>query len=480
MCLALPFYRIDKFGVRNSQRFIAKPLAVILSETKQLNKMNTRFIFLLILMNFVVITLNAQITIRENSIVEKPAFRPKQFDSLTNIVMQNHPTDYKKYIGYKLFFLPKSKNYKPKFASEKKDRIIGFLYSNDTIQITKDGKIPFEQIYLSKTYGDPTKLKGERLKQYNERKTKYDNIDKEETNIYQPHFYHERTGKSDGKIIGNIGTLPDSVEGKYFTIIDIKGKEPRGLKEYKKLDDVDLEDDENWLLGLKILLRNETNKDTLYWIVEQARFIGEPFFLVPYFEKQRSMYLNQTLVLKDKTRTNIELEKLIDVNTGAIVKIKYGEVWTCSDISFINSKESYFLKGFCFLKNGDREVKVELGSEVISDYFILETELKKQELEKQKKEEERKLEEQEREKKEQQEKNKFKKDCIAKWGQKLGGFIVDGKVVLGMNKEMCIAAWGNPIDINRTIVYGLISEQWVFGWGTYLYFDNEELSAIQD
>lgn len=49
-----------------------------------------------------------------------------------------------------------------------------------------------------------------------------------------------------------------------------------------------------------------------------------------------------------------------------------------------------------------------------------------------------------------------------------------------MNKEMCEAAWGSPININRTIIKGLISEQWVYGFGTYLYFDNGKLIAIQD
>ena len=38
----------------------------------------------------------------------------------------------------------------------------------------------------------------------------------------------------------------------------------------------------------------------------------------------------------------------------------------------------------------------------------------------------------------------------------------------------------NPINRNRTIVSGLTSEQWVYGWGTYLYFDNGKLTAIQD
>lgn len=442
--------------------------------------MKKRILLLAFLLSMGLISIKAQITIRETNIVEKAIFKPKQFDSLSNITMQKHPIDYKKYIGYKLFFLPKSKNYKSQFSSDNKERLIDFLFSNDTIQIIKDGKIPFEQITLSRIYGDPNTLKGSALIQYEERKKKYENIDKTQTNIYLPHFYHKRTDETDGTISGEIGTFPDSVYGKYFTIIDIKGKEPYGSKEFKKLEDIDLEDGKAWQLSLKITLRNESNKDTLYWIVNQARFIGNPFFLVPYFEKQRNLYLNKNLVLRYSDRTNTKLQNLIDVNTGAIINIKYGETWTCSDISFVDSKDSYYLKCFYFLKNNDREVKIELESGLVDDYFMLETEFKKQELEKQKKEEQRQKEQQEREKKEQQERIKFKNDCIAKWGQKMGGYIADGKVVLGMNKEMCIASWGSPIEINRTIIKGLTSEQWVYGWGTYLYFDNGVLSAIQD
>lgn len=442
--------------------------------------MKKELLLSMILLNIGVITLNAQITIRETNIVEKPVFKPQKFDSLTNFVMQKQPTDYKKYFGYKLFFLPKSKNYKPKSVLDNKVRIIDFLFSNDSVQIIKNGKIPFYQTALGIVYGDSTKLKGDAVRQYNESKKKYENIDKEKTNIYLPYFYYEKTNYADGEIYGEIGTFPDSVEGKYFTILDIKGLDIESKmynsKEYKKLEDIDLENHKNWGLSLKITLRNESNKDTLYWIVRQARFIDKYFFLVPYFEKQKIMYLNQSLVY----RANQKLENLIDVNTGAAVDIKYGDIWTCSDISFVDSKDSYYLKGFYFLKNGEKEVKIELGSDLISDNFILEKELKIQELEKQKKEEEKILEEQEQEKIKQQANIKFKNDCIAKWGQKMGGYIADSKVVLGMNKEMCTASWGNPIDINRTIISGLTSEQWVYGWGTYLYFDNGILTAIQD
>ncbi|MDP3913425.1 MAG: hypothetical protein Q8R96_06790 [Bacteroidota bacterium] len=425
--------------------------------------------------------LSAQISIREDEIVEKALLKPNSFDSLTNLAMQDRVIDYKKYIGYKLFFTPKSHKFKPHYGI--RDTLINYLFSNKTVQITKEGRIPFDDVMIYKSFGNVRALRGPALQQYKGLLKKYENIDKEETNIYLPHFFYKSTDKTDGNIYGEIGTLPENVEGKYYTIIDIKGKTNFGdkKKEYQKLEDIEIESSGNWQVSLKFLLKNESNTDSLFWEVKQARQINEgPFFLVPYFEKQKKMYLNQNLVLKDKTRTNLKLENLIDVNTGEIVNIKYGEIWTCSDVSFIDSKDSYYLSGFYFLKNGDKEVKIELGSSLISDYFILEAEFKKQELQKQKREEEKRLDEQEREKKEELARIKFKNDCIAKWGQILGSLISDGKVKLDMNKEMCIAAWGNPININRTIVKGLIWEQWVYGWGTYLYFDNDILKTIQD
>lgn len=438
--------------------------------------MKNKILLLLILS---ITSINAQITIREQNIIEKPVFKPKQFDSLTNITTQKYPTDYKKYIGYQLFFLPKSKKYKSTYNSNNTENIIDFLITNDTVQIKKTGKIPFEQITLTKVFGNPSKLRGAALKQYNEAKKKYENIDKEKTNIYQPTFYHERTDKTRGTIYGKIGTVPDSLYGKYFTIIDIKGR-PKGSKDFVKLDDIDFEIGSKWRSSLKIALRNESNNDILYWIVNRVQFIGEPFFLVPYFQKQRQVYLNQNIMLRHSDRINSRLQNLIDINTGETINIKYGEVWTCSDISFIETKDSYYLKCFYFLKNGDKEIKIDLESDLIQDYFMLETVFKQKELEKHRKEEEKRKNEIERQKKEEQKRIIFKKECIAKWGQKKGSFIADGKVLLGMNKEMCIAAWGNPISRNRTIVNGLISEQWVYGWGTYLYFDNGKLTAIQD
>ncbi|MBQ6084669.1 MAG: hypothetical protein IJK92_10025 [Bacteroidales bacterium] len=69
---------------------------------------------------------------------------------------------------------------------------------------------------------------------------------------------------------------------------------------------------------------------------------------------------------------------------------------------------------------------------------------------------------------------------IAKYGEKYGKLIINGQVVIGMNKEMCRYAWGNPSEINTTTVANHIHEQWVYSLRCYLYFDDGILTAIQN
>lgn len=56
-----------------------------------------------------------------------------------------------------------------------------------------------------------------------------------------------------------------------------------------------------------------------------------------------------------------------------------------------------------------------------------------------------------------------------------------GSVYIGMSRDEAIyCGWGEPERVNRTIRASGTSEQWVYGVGTYLYFDNGRLTAIQD
>lgn len=411
------------------------------------------FFFLLLLLISVNLTLNAQITIRENN-VAKPALTSEPFDSLTNLREQKRLIDYKKFIGHKLFLIPQSKNYKPSFGESNK---INYLFSSKPTIVTRkannEGKlIPNPMAYRSK--------------------------EKYETYIYSPQISEAKENF--------ISTIPDSVEGKYFTILDIKAR--ISFLGSDKFEDKKLEDMEEKSVPhseFSITLRNESNNDILTWVTNKSTF--DNFFLVPFFEKMKSLYLNKNLVLAS-TNWSGRLNDLVDLNTGAKIEIKPKEVWTCTDISFIEYENWSKMRCFVFLKNGQREIKIPLEKHEysfqtqneIEKYFIFETQFKQQELEQQKKEAEIERKEKEAEKQAKLDEQKFKKDCIKKWGLKMGTLIADNKVVIGMNKEMCIAAWGEPRDINKTITRGLTTEQWVYGLSRYLYFSKGILTGIQN
>lgn len=58
--------------------------------------------------------------------------------------------------------------------------------------------------------------------------------------------------------------------------------------------------------------------------------------------------------------------------------------------------------------------------------------------------------------------------------------IQNSKVRIGMNKKECILSWGQPEDINKTIVENVTSEQWIYSSSSYLYFKNGILTSIQN
>jgi hypothetical protein len=69
---------------------------------------------------------------------------------------------------------------------------------------------------------------------------------------------------------------------------------------------------------------------------------------------------------------------------------------------------------------------------------------------------------------------------MKKYGKNFAETIINNKVSIGMTKEMCRDSWGAPNSINKTTnAYGY-SEQWVYGDGYYLYFDNGKLTTIQN
>ena len=51
---------------------------------------------------------------------------------------------------------------------------------------------------------------------------------------------------------------------------------------------------------------------------------------------------------------------------------------------------------------------------------------------------------------------------------------------IGMTEAQVLASsWGKPTSVNTTITAYGNSEQWVYGYGMYVYFRNGKVSAIQ-
>jgi hypothetical protein len=77
-------------------------------------------------------------------------------------------------------------------------------------------------------------------------------------------------------------------------------------------------------------------------------------------------------------------------------------------------------------------------------------------------------------------------DVIASWGAEDAKARAKARaklpgVRIGMTQaEVLASSWGKPDDINRTITAYGTREQWVYGYRSYLYFDDGILTAIQN
>lgn len=71
-------------------------------------------------------------------------------------------------------------------------------------------------------------------------------------------------------------------------------------------------------------------------------------------------------------------------------------------------------------------------------------------------------------------------ELTRKYGKSTAKDIMEGYVRTGWGKEKCIESWGEPRSINKSTGAWGVHEQWVYGDGNYLYFENGILTSIQN
>lgn len=217
-----------------------------------------------------------------------------------------------------------------------------------------------------------------------------------------------------------------------------------------------------------------------------------------YFEKIKQLYLGKELVYIHKDE-DFDLEyhygshshdRFMDYNTkrNLTKKIPRNSVWKCTDVLVLPGKLEF---GDC-----DNRVILNIENDKYGKYYIFASKLlqlkewkrdnfltmeefhKYQAVQNQLRAEAKAKAAKAAEEAAKRE-NERRTNILARYGEYYGNLILQGKIVIGMTKQQCIDAIGNPTRINRTTTASTIYEQWVYS-GRYLYFENGKLVTIQD
>jgi hypothetical protein len=223
----------------------------------------------------------------------------------------------------------------------------------------------------------------------------------------------------------------DELAGKYFKVLEIikhtkaeQNEYPYGKKFYLKLQE------------------KESN-DIVYYEYDSEFEYSFPFIVIGFFEKLKMRTIGQKFVFGN-TKFRFGDDEL-DVKSGKVIVFELGEGWECIDVTI---EERYFNLSLILKDNNGQTLAINYNIAIGSNKFH----------------------------------NVFTKKEADKYKTKFGitawQTILQGKVKIGMTKEMCKLSWGEPKSINKIITSGKRSEQWVYS-DNFLYFDNGILTAIQ-
>lgn len=221
----------------------------------------------------------------------------------------------------------------------------------------------------------------------------------------------------------------DELAGKYFTVLEVI-KHPKAT--------------ENEYLYAKkfyLKLQEKETKDIVYYEYNSQFEHSFPFIVVGYFAKLKELEIGKEYIVRGKNW--LSSEPMTDMKTGnPVSNFVAGGRWKCVDVTI---EDKYYTLSLVLENEKGEQISLNVDKSKNTNWVF---EFGQAEL--------------------------YKK----KFGNENWQRILDGKVKIGMTKEMCELSWGKPKSINRTIVSGKISEQWVYS-ENYLYFDNGIMTAMQ-
>lgn len=267
----------------------------------------------------------------------------------------------------------------------------------------------------------------------------------------------------------SIVTEYKAVGGKYYTITEVIDK--------TKLNETDGG-------GLYLKLQDKQTKEDIYL---KVKYYDSPsdwkyseYVLVGAFVKLQQLYKgNYFYINRDNMRP------IKDIKTKAWIPQTAGDKWQCTDVTFVEDGASYLYKATLFFKNAaGNEVAYQLDPTLnmneLADIYM--SQAKKDLLAKQQATTDsiNAIKDKEFAAKTAKRLAEDKAAYIKEYGEKNGTLIANGQVVIGMTKEMCVAAWGRPTNVNTTTTASGTRDQYVYrDKNAYLYFENGKLVTIQ-
>ena len=439
--------------------------------------------------------LYSQVTITEiNKIEEKVVIKPEPYDSLKNWEYHEKITDYKQYIGLQIYLPPSLSPQVHQYSSKEP-----FLFAEKPIIIDLDS-IGIKLFKLD-------------VNNYSRTLDTVAIYNKALTEVYCPFPYSYNNGDY-GTNVNLLMTNGASIGNKYYTIIDvIYSKKLNILRdrlrfnlESKKIKTnirkktyIDEHEYIKYNENMLFVLRNDLNGDTIY-CNDFNKFV-----LVPFYVKQKELFQNKKLIYDDEkneygryknekfegydTRVMVKSEnsKGIEEITGKAVAINQGSKWLCSEVTLMKAKvhrrtpneEPKYEINYLLKNDKDEQIAITEIKGFIEEHHYIKREVEKK-LQNQQLLAKKRQEEQIRKEINRKSLEKRRVECIDLFGQQNGELVALGKVKIGMTEYMCKYAWGNPLWSRKTTIEHVVFENWFYGLGYSLHFENGTLIRIEE
>lgn len=376
-------------------------------------------------------------------------YYPK-YDSLSNIGHTNETeVSIMKYIGQEIIFLKRGVYDVPKFYANF-DYETPVIVDTIWINIKKNKKKikPEDYKLIYTTSYKPVYVENEEVVLSGADAYHYRKKVESDLFSYYPEGEYTKTPKRSGWF-----THYSDIEGKCFKILDVKTEKVESI-----------------FKSFVFKLQSE-DEQIVFWTAEcnsmKHKRIAYPVVIKGYLDKIRDKYVDKDFYFPSSEYTG---PKYHCVN---IVFSKDSNGYLAPFLAIDDSKESQLIPLIYTPKLFNSEIN---NNQVFLAYTNL-IDASTFEKKKDKYNEQKTLEMNEKERiaKERE------KNIIKKYGSYYGKLILQGKVVIGMTKEMAKESWGIPIDINRTVTGSKVYEQWIYeGYKNYLYFENNKLTTIQN